>query len=622
MKYCILIEITRDTISFLYNKDNGENRFTPCTEESVMPLAVLCEGDRLVVGDYALKEARRGNKNAFDRLFNTIQQRRNISYRGNDYDINKLLLLVIEKYISDFFERVLLRSQGSIEDNRNALPLLISFGNDLKENERTFVRSLLTDNGYGHVEVVDSNALLLEVLYNNKVRPRAYLFVGRSDNDLYCRLRTGGNYTKEFRLEGVANDPRVAKAEKKIWEDICQRDYYPSPEEKKRDKQIVHDRAKSFVQSGKAELEGTITLSNNREYDYFLEARSLNSGGRRTLPEAWIRGESIIEEALNSCDLSPNDCHVVLADKDAATDYIKSLFVDKFSTTLLSTDLNREQVRELLLKDVKRRGYQVGTSGDIATPPPTITGSASSSQQTRDVQKVGSLFTYSEETSTTTLQENAQQEQKPDAEAHDLFISGKFKEAREAYRSLDATSFAAEIKQCIECTKNEKELPHVVETERRKILERWKKLGIKREVIARHLSALTPATSSATTPVRKPQRSAPISITIRRPTPHVASHPAPATTPPVRRTTTPQKVTPTPTTVKKQTSQAPLSAPTITPREFRVKFAEYKAMVRTKSDEKKGREGLLRLRDELHRAGNHDFDDKFKEAFHELHIKQ
>ena len=71
MKYCLLIHISRDFISFLYNKE-GDKVFVPYGEEPIKPLAVYCQGNEISIGKFALSEAQKGNKFAHANLFDAI----------------------------------------------------------------------------------------------------------------------------------------------------------------------------------------------------------------------------------------------------------------------------------------------------------------------------------------------------------------------------------------------------------------------------------------------------------------------------------------------------------------------------------------------------------------------
>ena len=61
MKYCLLIHISRDFISFSYNKE-GDKVFVPYGDELIKPLAVYCQGNEISIGEFALSEAQKGNK--------------------------------------------------------------------------------------------------------------------------------------------------------------------------------------------------------------------------------------------------------------------------------------------------------------------------------------------------------------------------------------------------------------------------------------------------------------------------------------------------------------------------------------------------------------------------------
>ena len=66
MKFCILIEISKEKISFLYNRSDGESKFAPFVGDgSALPLAVYCYGNDIQIGQYAIDEAKNKNPNAY-----------------------------------------------------------------------------------------------------------------------------------------------------------------------------------------------------------------------------------------------------------------------------------------------------------------------------------------------------------------------------------------------------------------------------------------------------------------------------------------------------------------------------------------------------------------------------
>ena len=81
MKYCLLINISRDYITFSYNKD-GDVSFVPYGDELTKPLAVYCQGNEISIGSYALREVQKGNKYAHANLFDAIRSTDFIEYKG------------------------------------------------------------------------------------------------------------------------------------------------------------------------------------------------------------------------------------------------------------------------------------------------------------------------------------------------------------------------------------------------------------------------------------------------------------------------------------------------------------------------------------------------------------
>ena len=69
MKFCILIELSKERISFLYNRSDSDNGFVPFEEQGTLPLAIYCDGNQMVIGQYAVNEANKKNPNAFIDVF-------------------------------------------------------------------------------------------------------------------------------------------------------------------------------------------------------------------------------------------------------------------------------------------------------------------------------------------------------------------------------------------------------------------------------------------------------------------------------------------------------------------------------------------------------------------------
>ena len=74
MNFCILIELSKKKISFLYNRSDGESKFTPFVGEgSALPLAIYCLGNDMQIGQFAIDEAMKQITNILGSIDNTLK---------------------------------------------------------------------------------------------------------------------------------------------------------------------------------------------------------------------------------------------------------------------------------------------------------------------------------------------------------------------------------------------------------------------------------------------------------------------------------------------------------------------------------------------------------------------
>ena len=74
MKFCILIELSKERISFLYNRSDSDNGFVPFEGQGSLPLAIYCDGNNMEIGQFAVNEANKKNPNAFIDVFKKLRQ--------------------------------------------------------------------------------------------------------------------------------------------------------------------------------------------------------------------------------------------------------------------------------------------------------------------------------------------------------------------------------------------------------------------------------------------------------------------------------------------------------------------------------------------------------------------
>lgn len=110
MNYCILVTISRNTISFRYNRMDGDNRFVDFMQDggSEMPFAIECVGNEFVIGKSALESATKQlAPNAFANIFDTCKEMRTFRFAGRDEQLNKLPFYAIKDYIGNLLAELI-----------------------------------------------------------------------------------------------------------------------------------------------------------------------------------------------------------------------------------------------------------------------------------------------------------------------------------------------------------------------------------------------------------------------------------------------------------------------------------------------------------------------------------
>ena len=450
MKYCLLIHISRDFISFSYNKE-GDKVFVPYGDELIKPLAVYCQGNEISIGKFALSEAQKGNKFAHANLFDAISSTELIEYKGQKYDINKLLFFAMEKYVAEFFDKILMRSEGSLEDNRAHFPVVLLFNPDLRFHERDYVVKSLIGGGYSNLLRVNVSSLFEKVI-DSQLDPNSIpIFVGSDGYNLYCESERA-KLPEIIMMEKVCVDPRVDRALRIMRMDILHQGYDEYRSDKESDKNLLRKRATDFLNSSQREKMFSAQLSDGFTYDLFLERSVFGISSGSISDEAMIAFDNL-KTALTATGNQISQCCIVLADRDASTDYVANLFRHFFNNVICITDKQRIHALQMLVDKVVSYNYEFPSSQ-------TMTQS----------------------------------------EADKVLAAGKFKEARELFRRMNSPTVENKIAICTSCIKDERKIrefssmPKEVRIREKKelldIVSRWARLGVGEDYIQMQIKAI------------------------------------------------------------------------------------------------------------------------------------
>lgn len=362
MNYCILVTISRNTISFRYNRMDGDNRFVDFMQDGggEMPFAIECVGNEFVIGKSALDSAtQKLAPNAFANIFDACKESRTFRFAGRDEQLNKLPFYAIKYYINKILQNCFYGVVGNIDSNVSKLPLLFLFAPELDTDKKLFISSPFEKGGFQNMCSISYHQLLLPVVMESlpeKQRAKVAIMVSVDKNDLLLQLYdavTGETIMDSIRIEGQGSDPRLKQAMDLIWAGLFNYNYQPrEPEE-----DILREAALRFLNSNERMDNNELCMSDGSMQDYCLSRDDLDMS---VIGEANRLVSHHLNEALNNNGLNVKQCQVVLVGK-AATDYFENIF----GQMALAYPVRKvtEKVKNLMLDRllglVKKAGYDV-----------------------------------------------------------------------------------------------------------------------------------------------------------------------------------------------------------------------------------------------------------------------
>ena len=354
MNFCILIELSKKKISFLYNRSDGESKFAPFVGEgSALPLAIYCFGNDIQIGQFAIGEAMHQSPHAYTDVFQTMKTVGMYKYKGNEYHYNTLLKNAIEKYLTHFFDSVLIGQYGRLEQNIASMPLCFVFNSDIDENERLFVKDCFVKGGYSNLATIDYDQIVVEA---STFSTSHAVCITSDGKDLYMSLyeTKTHKYLGSSVMPNRGRDPRVETAVSKLWESLGYENYYLNQDT---EIPILTKIAEDFLSSGELELQQNVLFSDGYARECFLSMRELND--YRYNDDGKIVSD--LKNLLQKQNISPLDCTIVLKGKAANNGYFKHIFNGEFNSLLNVNDSFRTRVLTQLLKDIKGADYKFAT---------------------------------------------------------------------------------------------------------------------------------------------------------------------------------------------------------------------------------------------------------------------
>ena len=353
VNYCILVTITADAIAFRYNRSDGDNRFVDYAPngEVNMPFAILCTGNKFVIGRSAYEAAcHNHNPNAYANIFSTCTASRTFKFADRDEPLGKLPYYAIRCYIEQILSNIFYNQTGTLESNVARLPLMFLFGPELDTNKQRFILSPFEEGGFQNMRDYNYARLLLPVVASqtppsDRKRVNGVVLASVDGDDLLVQLYDAVRHEplgNVVRIDGQGRDPRIGEAANHIWNCLYNYNY----KKRELEEHILREAAERFLSSTAQEVNDVLRMSDGTMVLYQLGNELARHG------------------------LSTQQCRVVLAGR-AATDYFENLFAQgRWALPITKvTAREKQMLLDRLLGEVKASGYNFGQGGTAGHKP-------------------------------------------------------------------------------------------------------------------------------------------------------------------------------------------------------------------------------------------------------------
>ncbi|WP_144007402.1 hypothetical protein [Prevotella sp. P4-119] len=393
MNYCILVTISRNSISFRYNRIDGDNRFVDFMQDggSEMPFAIECVGNEFVIGKSALESASKQlAPNAFANIFDTCKEMRTFRFAGRDEQLNKLPFYAIKDYIGKILSDCFYGEVGNIDSNVSKLPLVFLFAPELDTDKKLFITRPFEKGGFQNICSISYHQLLLPIIMGSlpkKQKSKVAIMVSVDRNDLILQIYdavTDKLLADLVRIKGQGSDPRLKQAMDLIWAGLNNYNYQPrEPEEN-----VLRDAALKFLNSNSRTVNDVLCMSDGSMQDYCLSRDELDMSA---IGEACRLVSHHLNEALINKGLSIQQCQIILVG-NAATDYFENIFSQMALAYPVKKVLEKEKnlMLDRLLSLVKKANYEVSNlfSEGIVDPSCSSENNAIHTPSPTDTRKV------------------------------------------------------------------------------------------------------------------------------------------------------------------------------------------------------------------------------------------
>ena len=368
MNYCVLVNISKTTISFWYQLENAPYETLSQKEGNELPLYFYANGNEFILGSIAREKYLNGDHtNAFGNYFDIITNPSNFfNVYGNQKHVKFLMYYAIEQYLSHFISTFLYKNE-SIEGYRNGFPLRFTFSNDIAQKEKLLIEGIFKESGYDNIDSISYSDFLLNLLCKNGIvnSQLPLILLTGIDGNLFIELfyKSFINSISHSIVEDQGSDPRIKIMAKMIYDDAMA-SVRLSLDEKK---EIFHllSSAKAFLDQESAIPKGDITLSDGTNCWVKLKRKDLDERLLYYNGEEKINKE--IDKLLLENGIQPNAIQFLLNGDAVNTQYFIDRLKKKYTNVFGVPFQAQNEVLKLIFKSISSSGYKVISSVETKT---------------------------------------------------------------------------------------------------------------------------------------------------------------------------------------------------------------------------------------------------------------
>lgn len=338
MNYGIIIKLSRSKIAFLCNRAEKNGLFPFDGNRPVLPLAIMRKEDDLVIGEAAVKAYQTGAKDAFIDIFSDIKRPGTFTLKGQEHSYADLLLLAIEKHISDFLAQAYLLQGTTYEAVKKDLPIGFIFNDCLSQGDKDQVKNLFLNHGYQNTAEIDANTYFFP-----PVGRRNVLVVAGDGRDLSLKLydRESKKVKQTKSLPHAGADPRV-EAVARLFHSIMT----PPGMSWDKAKPVLESEAVTVLERNPAEYEGHVNVD-GLPCEFFVSRREVEKAVTAIVGSAENLG---IAEFVREQGSSMDDCSMFIGSSLTTNSYFRQLLTASYP----DANLVDEKLEEKVMNDIDK----------------------------------------------------------------------------------------------------------------------------------------------------------------------------------------------------------------------------------------------------------------------------